>query len=68
MISKNAVAIITGGSRGVGAATAKLLSSNGWNVVITCSSSIDDANAIADACSNNISEGVGFKIRCRERF
>ena len=62
MISKNAVAIITGGSRGVGAATAKLLSSNGWNVVITCSSSIDDANAIADACSNNISEVLALKL------
>ena len=61
MISKNAVAIVTGGSRGVGAATAKLLSSNGWNVVITCSSSIDDANAIAEACSNNISEVLALK-------
>ena len=28
------VAIITGGSRGVGEATAKLLSSKGWNVTI----------------------------------
>ena len=34
-ISSNKVAIITGGSRGVGAATAKLLASKGWNVTIT---------------------------------
>ena len=32
--TSNKVAIITGGSRGVGAATAKLLASKGWNV--TC--------------------------------
>ena len=32
-MSKNPVAIVTGGSRGVGAATAKILSANGWNVV-----------------------------------
>ena len=39
-MSDNPVAIVTGGSRGVGAATARMLSENGWNVVITCSSSI----------------------------
>ena len=38
--TSNKVAIITGGSRGVGAATAKLLASKGWNVTITCTSSI----------------------------
>jgi 3-oxoacyl-[acyl-carrier protein] reductase len=42
-MSDNPVAIITGGSRGVGAATAKILSKNGWNVIITCSSSIKEA-------------------------
>ena len=31
-MSDNPVAIITGGSRGAGAATAKILSGNGWNV------------------------------------
>ena len=30
--SEKPVAIITGGSRGVGEATAKLLASKGWNV------------------------------------
>ena len=34
--ANNPVAIITGGSRGVGAATALLLASKGWNVAITC--------------------------------
>ena len=41
--SINPVAIITGGSRGVGAATARLLASKGWNVTITCTSSMEDA-------------------------
>ena len=48
--TSNKVAIITGGSRGVGAATAKLLASKGWNVTITCTSSIQDANDIVQEC------------------
>ena len=61
MMSNNPVAIITGGSRGVGAATAKLLSSNGWNVIITCSSSIDQAEDIALQCSEQSSEVIALK-------
>ena len=49
-VSSNKVAIITGGSRGVGAATAKLLASKGWNVTITCTSSMDDANSVIKEC------------------
>ena len=49
-VSSNKVAIITGGSRGVGAATAKLLASKGWNVTITCTSSMDDANSVVKEC------------------
>ena len=48
--SSNPVAIITGGSRGVGAATAKLLASKGWNITITCTSSIKDADAVVKEC------------------
>ena len=51
-ISSNKVAIVTGGSRGVGAATAKLLASRGWNVTITCTSSIDEANKIVSECED----------------
>ena len=54
--TSNKVAIITGGSRGVGAATAKLLASKGWNVTITCTSSIQDANVIVQEC-----EGLGVE-------
>jgi len=60
-MSENSVAIVTGGSRGVGAATAKLLSSQGWNVLITCSSSIQDAETIASQCSNESAEVIALQ-------
>ena len=49
-VSSNKVAIITGGSRGVGSATAKLLASKGWNITITCTSSMDDAKNVVKEC------------------
>ena len=55
-MSDNRVAIVTGGSRGVGAATAKILSQNGWNVIITCSSSIEQANLVAKNCTSKACE------------
>tara|TARA_B100000700_G_scaffold290488_1_gene348589 strand:+ start:365 stop:1168 length:804 start_codon:yes stop_codon:yes gene_type:complete len=48
--SSNPVAIITGGSRGVGAATARLLASKGWNITITCTSSMEDAESVVKEC------------------
>ena len=60
-MSDNPVAIVTGGSRGVGAATAKILSENGWNVIITCSSSIEDAKLVAANCSNKLTEVFAFQ-------
>ena len=44
------VAIITGGSRGVGADLAKLCAEKGWNITITWSNSIDDAKNVAKEC------------------
>ena len=58
---KNPVAIVTGGSRGVGAATAKILSSNGWNVLITCSSSMEAAEIIAGECSSENAEVIAIQ-------
>ena len=52
-ISENKVAIITGGSRGVGAATANLLASKGWNVTITCTSSMEDAKHVVEECEKH---------------
>ena len=60
-MSDNPVAIVTGGSRGVGAATARMLSENGWNVVITCSSSIQDADQVAKNCTNENAEVVALQ-------
>lgn len=44
------VAIVTGSSSGVGAATARLLASQGCNVVINYNSNADGANAVAAQC------------------
>jgi 3-oxoacyl-[acyl-carrier protein] reductase len=70
--SEKPVAIITGGSRGVGEATAKLLASKGWNVTITCTSTIEDANGVVDDCKKLGVEGLVIKAdvsddqACRE--
>ena len=60
-MSENPVAIVTGGSRGVGAATAKMLSENDWNVVITYSSSIKDADQVAKNCTHEKAEVIALK-------
>ena len=44
------VAVITGSSSGIGAATARLFARNGFNVVINFSRNIAPAEAIADEC------------------
>ena len=59
--SEKPVAIITGGSRGVGEATAKLLASKGWNVTITCTSTIEDANEVVEGCKKSGVEGLAIK-------
>jgi 3-oxoacyl-[acyl-carrier protein] reductase len=46
------VAIITGGSSGMGAATAELLSRRGWRVAITYSRDSKKAAAVAAACDD----------------
>ena len=59
-ISENKVAIITGGSRGVGAATANLLASKGWNVTITCTSSMEDAKHVVKECEKHGVEAIAL--------
>ena len=44
------VAVITGGSRGIGAATATLLASRGWAVCVGYLSAVDAASRVVSAC------------------
>lgn len=46
------VAIVTGSSRGVGAATVKLLAKNGYNVVVNYSKSEKEAGEVQEACES----------------
>ena len=65
-VSSNKVAIITGGSRGVGAATARLLASKGWNITITCTSSMDDAQNVVKECEKLGVEAIAIKADVSE--
>ena len=65
-VSSNKVAIITGGSRGVGAATARLLASKGWNITITCTSSMDDAENVVKECEKLGVEAIAIKADVSE--
>ena len=52
------VAIVTGGSRGVGAEVSILLAKKGWNLAITCSSSMDAAKEICQDCETHGAETI----------
>lgn len=54
-------AIITGSATGVGAASAKLLARNGWNVVINYSRSETEAVATAAACRTEGADALVVK-------
>ncbi len=48
------LAVITGGSRGMGAAMVKKFSAEGWRVIFTFNSNIAAANAVLSSCSGDI--------------
>ena len=58
---KNKVAIVTGSSSGVGAATAKLLASLGCNLVINYNSNSAGADAVATECEKHGAETLTVK-------
>ena len=49
----NTSVLVTGASRGIGAATARALDAAGARVVLTYSSSAEEAEAVARACTND---------------
>ncbi|GAB4261856.1 MAG: 3-oxoacyl-[acyl-carrier-protein] reductase [Saprospiraceae bacterium] len=53
-------ALVTGGSRGIGAAIVKRMAANGANVAFTFLSSEEKAKALADAVANE----TGVKVQC----
>lgn len=57
---KGRVAIITGSSSGVGAATARLLASLGCNIVVNYNSNSDGANQVAEDCREHGVECLVF--------
>lgn len=50
MVTANKVMLITGGSRGIGAATAVLAAENGWDVALSFHAQQDAADAVVDRC------------------
>ncbi|MFL2779496.1 MAG: SDR family NAD(P)-dependent oxidoreductase [Gammaproteobacteria bacterium] len=66
------VAIVTGASRGVGRAVAILLAKKGWNLTLTCSSSLEEAQKVAKECNDLDAEtlvltaDVSDESKCQE--
>lgn len=55
------IAIITGGSRGIGAATARLLSKRGWQVCINYRNRDNDAEALCEEIRSQGSNAIAVK-------
>ena len=66
------VGIVTGASCGVGKAVALLLAEKGWNLTLTCSSSLKEAKKVAKECNDLGAEtivltaDVSDESKCKE--
>ena len=60
MYTANKTAIVTGGSRGIGAAAALLLAREGWRVAVGCHRHPDRARALCDRLRREGREAVPF--------
>lgn len=59
------VALVTGGSRGIGAATARRLATEGWDVAVTYRSGREDAErVVADLCASG-ARAAAFAVDVR---
>jgi NAD(P)-dependent dehydrogenase (short-subunit alcohol dehydrogenase family) len=58
--------IITGGSRGIGAATARLAAAHGWDVCVGYRSAADKANEVADACREHGAKAIALEVDVSE--
>lgn len=59
--STKRVAVVTGGSRGIGAAAVRLLARKGWRVAAGCYSNPEKARALCDALAAEGCEAVPFQ-------
>jgi NAD(P)-dependent dehydrogenase (short-subunit alcohol dehydrogenase family) len=66
-MDQNKVAIVTGSSSGIGAATAIELSKRGWNVVVNYSKNEKQAADVASRCKSSITvkANIGEDAECR---
>ncbi|MEY2421948.1 MAG: hypothetical protein QOI95_2015 [Acidimicrobiaceae bacterium] len=49
-MSKRGVAVVTGGGRGIGAETARVLATRGWDVCVGYATGVDSAEVVAEQC------------------